>query len=209
MEFVKSMVAIACYWFFYGLLHSALAAPKVKIWLGKFSGTGRWYRLSYNLIAFTTLIPWFYMLKALPAESIWQWQGNVKLIMDTLAALALLGFFWSLRYYDNLEFLGLRHQHADTMPADLTISPLHQWIRHPWYCFALLIIWTRDMDSNWLISCICITLYFWLGSIFEERKLVREFGARYLFYQQKVPRLLPVPWRHLNKHDLQELEKQN
>jgi protein-S-isoprenylcysteine O-methyltransferase Ste14 len=36
-----------------------------------------------------------------------------------------------------------------------------------------------------------VTLYIYLGSIHEERRLVREFGRAYQEYQRQVPRLLP------------------
>src|SRR3569623_329762 len=61
----------------------------------------------------------------------------------------------SLRYYDMREYLGLR-THG---PATLRISPLQRHVRHPWYALALLLIWTRDMDAAWLVSCVCTTLY--------------------------------------------------
>ncbi len=51
---------------------------------------------------------------------------------------------------------------------------------------------TIDFYGALTQSC---NVYFFVGSIFEERKLVREFGAAYRAYQQRVPRLLPRPWR--------------
>ena len=50
------------------------------------------------------------------------------------------------------------------------------------------------MSLNWLAFAVSCNVYFFIGSIFEERKLVREFGDAYRAYQQRVPRLLPRPW---------------
>jgi protein-S-isoprenylcysteine O-methyltransferase Ste14 len=38
---------------------------------------------------------------------------------------------------------------------------------------------------------ICIIVYFYVGSFYEERKLVDKFGDEYLLYQKKVPRIFP------------------
>jgi len=86
---------------------------------------------------------------------LWRWQGALHWASVAAALLAVLGFMRSLRYYDMREFLGLR-THG---PATLRISPLHRHVRHPWYALALLLIWTRDMDAAWLVSCVCMTLY--------------------------------------------------
>jgi protein-S-isoprenylcysteine O-methyltransferase Ste14 len=47
------------------------------------------------------------------------------------------------------------------------------------------------MTLNRLALAVGVHVYFWIGSIFEERKLVREFGDTYRDYQRRVPRLLP------------------
>ena len=42
-----------------------------------------------------------------------------------------------------------------------------------------------------LVLFLLFTLYFWLGSIHEESRLVAEFGEAYKEYQTLVPRLIP------------------
>ncbi len=49
------------------------------------------------------------------------------------------------------------------------------------------------MTVNILAFNVASTLYFWIGSIFEERKLIAEFGPAYRLHQQQVPRLFPWP----------------
>ena len=85
------------------------------------------------------------------------------------------------------------------------ISPWHRFVRHPWYTLGLVLIWTRDMNAASFVSAEAITLYFVIGSRFEEHKLVAEFGDRYREYQRKVPRLIPLPWRVLSRDDAARL----
>jgi hypothetical protein len=47
------------------------------------------------------------------------------------------------------------------------------------------------MTANLLTLFIAMTLYFYLGSIHEEKGLVAEFGEPYVAYQKQVPRFLP------------------
>jgi len=77
----------------------------------------------------------------------------------------------------------------------LSISPMHRYVRHPWYLFALIIIWSRDQSSIQLISSVIVTLYFFIGARLEEKKLLREYGRSYELYMQYVPGIIPRPWK--------------
>ncbi len=51
------------------------------------------------------------------------------------------------------------------------------------------------MTVNLLTAYILIILYFYVGSLHEERRLLAEFGDAYRDYYQQVPRLIPRPDR--------------
>ena len=57
------------------------------------------------------------------------------------------------------------------------------------------------MNGYFLISAICMTAYFIIGSIYEERKLITEFGKVYEDYQQAVPGLIPSFRRFLTRDE--------
>ncbi|MCU7958537.1 MAG: hypothetical protein KZQ58_00765 [gamma proteobacterium symbiont of Bathyaustriella thionipta] len=85
------------------------------------------------------------------------------------------------------------------------LSPLHHFVRHPWYFFALVMIWTRDMNSLMLVSAILLSLYFIFGSRLEERKLIQYHGKVYREYMNHVPGVFPLPWKILSHAQAQKL----
>ncbi|MFA7229193.1 MAG: isoprenylcysteine carboxylmethyltransferase family protein, partial [Melioribacteraceae bacterium] len=75
----------------------------------------------------------------------------------------------------------------------LKIEGAFKFVRHPIYFFSILFLGLRPaMNLFYLVMFICIVLYFYVGSFYEERKLVKFFGDEYREYQKKVPRIFPV-----------------
>lgn len=197
-------------WLLYGGVHSLTAS----LWL-KRRVARRWpqwmpfYRLLFNLFALFSLLPLLVLLYLWQGPYLWQWRGFSGVVADSLGLLAVVGFVWSLRYYDGSEFLGLRQwRSAERRVEDqehLHISPLHRFVRHPWYFLGLVILWTRDMDGVMFLSSLMISGYFLLGSRFEERKLLVYHGERYRYYRTRVPGLIPRPWRFLRRREAERL----
>jgi protein-S-isoprenylcysteine O-methyltransferase Ste14 len=121
----------------------------------------------------------------------------------------MAGFVLSSGTYDMGEFLGtkpLREKRADAVEHDgFRISPLHRYVRHPWYALGLVLVWTRDMNAPLLVSSLAITLYLFVGAWLEERKLETHFGAAYRAYCEKVPGLIPLPWKRLSPTEAEKL----
>ncbi|BAL23303.1 isoprenylcysteine carboxylmethyltransferase family protein [Azoarcus sp. KH32C] len=204
------IAALAAGWAAYGAVHSLLASNAVKRALGQHCRFAtRAYRLLFNAIAAVLLLPLLWLTLAWRTEPLWQWTGIGGWMADGLALAAFGCFLWSCRYYDISEFSGLAQwRSGGTRPEDcgpLRISPLHRYVRHPWYFLALVILWTRDMDRARLVSTLCVSIYFWIGSRLEERKLVACHGHAYERYRRRVAGLFPIPWRHLNPAEAREL----
>jgi protein-S-isoprenylcysteine O-methyltransferase Ste14 len=51
------------------------------------------------------------------------------------------------------------------------------------------------MTHNTLAITIDLSIYLIFGALVEERKLIREYGAKYLQYQEHTPMLVPVKIR--------------
>ncbi|MFN4148012.1 MAG: methyltransferase family protein [Rhodocyclaceae bacterium] len=201
---------LALGWVAYALIHSLLASLTVKAWVTRFMPAfAPWYRLTYNLVATLLVLPLAWATLALPGEWLWRWTGIGAWAANSLAASALIAFWFASSAYDMGEFLGLRplkEKRADATGHDaFRISPLHRFIRHPWYCLALVLIWTRDMNAPKLVSATAITLYLIIGARLEERKLEAHYGAAYRQYRQRVPGLLPLPWKRLSAAEAKTL----
>jgi len=200
------IIKILLAWLLYFAFHSTLASLSAKNWVAAhWPRFTPYYRLTYNLAATLLLIPPLWLIHTSQAALLWSWHGLWRWASDGLALAAIAGFWWSLRYYDTREFLGLRQTQDPGRGPRFSLSPLHRHVRHPWYFFGLVIIWTRDMDPTWLTSCIAITLYFAVGSRLEERKLVAEFGEPYRRYRQRVPGLIPLPGWYLSHAEAAEI----
>ena len=198
-----SIFLLTTSWIGYFLIHSLTASNGFKGKINSlFPFATKYYRLGYNTLAVFLLIPPIYILYKHEWEQLWQWGGYYSWIQLLLGLGSILGFLLTLRTYGGMEFMGIsqvlsssEEKHNET----LHISDFHRYVRHPWYFLALVLLWSRDMNLGLLITAIFITLYFIVGSRLEEKKLILEFGDRYAKYCDKVPGLIPLPWKFLNK----------
>lgn len=196
----------------FGGIHSLLASHEAKLFaqrlLGRNVATAT-YRLVFNVLAFVTVLPALYLVFRLPARELYRFPAPWDSIALGLQMLAAMGVLYSVYQMDVWFFLGVRqlgeppqlgmHYSIDsTSTSHLVTHGLHRFVRHPLYTTSLIMLYlTSPMSLNWLAFAVSCNVYFFVGSIFEERKLVREFGAAYRLYQQRVPRLVPRPWRLL------------
>lgn len=213
MNMNSQIYALLLGWLAYFALHSMLASLGVKQWVAEHRPSWmRAYRLLFNGIALLALMPILYLWHAASGPLIWERPEALRWLFDGIAVAALLGFLHSTRYYDMAEFFGARQWLGKVTAVEdqehLQLSPYHRFVRHPWYFFALVLIWSRDMDMAWLLSSGFITAYFVIGSRLEERKLRAYYGAAYNQYCQQVPGLLPLPGKSLSAEDAQNIEQQ-
>lgn len=197
-----NLTCLALGWIAYAALHSLLAALAVKAWVTRhWPAATPYYRLAYNALAVVLVLPLAWATYALPGDWLWRWTGAAAWLANGLALAALAGFWFATGSYDMGEFLGTRpwrERRADAGEHEgFRISPLHRYVRHPWYALGLVLIWTRDMNAPLLVSATAITLYFIAGSRLEDRKLEAHFGAAYREYRSRVSGLVPLPWKVL------------
>jgi len=182
----------------YGVLHSLLAAPRVKAAANHAFGltATRYYRIVYNILGGLTFLPVLVIVARYPGNTLyqipWPWSA-ISLLGQFAAAILLVVGLWQS---DALQFLGLRQwiEGENEGNGKLSVRGLYGWVRHPLYTAGLLFIWlTPVMTTSMLLLNLSLTLYLYIGSVFEEQRLVDEFGDDYIKYQQAVPRLFPRP----------------
>ena len=204
------IITLIILWSLYFVLHSVLASLRTKEYVARrWPSLMPWYRLFFNTVAVLLVMPPLYVMFTYPGRTLWAWEGGWFYIANGIGLLAVAGFIWSLRYYDGGEFSGLKQLRGDVHTVEdqesFHLSPLHRFVRHPWYALAIAIIWTRDMNMAFFVTAVMLSLYFILGSRLEEKKLLRYHGEIYRRYREKVPALLPLPWRYLTRAEAEEL----
>lgn len=183
------------------VLHSAMISVSVTEYLKKHLGAGfRFYRLFFNLTSILTILPVVLFANSLRTQAILQWNGYTRLGQLLLLGIAVWLFFLGGRHYDPRVLLGIKQIKAGasnkalTDSGELDTSGILGITRHPWYLAAILIIWARQLDVSVIIVNVVFTLYLVVGTYLEEKKLVREYGEKYLAYQKKVSMLVPYKW---------------
>lgn len=156
---------------------------------------------AYSLLAFSLLVLY---LRSLPDRPLYRLEGAARLLfhaVQLLGAALLLWTPWDLR-----EFIGIRQwkRHRKGSPPDpgrngrLFTGKAYGIVRHPLYFGISVILAFHPVHSrNSFVSTVLAVLYFFAGTFFEERRMVRTFGREYQEYQRRVPRFLPVrkPWK--------------
>ena len=186
----------------FGYTHSLLASEKVKVQFKKiFSDLIAFYRLLYNLFGLLSLYL-VYEFSPKPHIIIYDLPNPYDLIVLITQFLSLAGLIWVFRYICFKEFLGLdqikrffEKRYTTELDEEFTlrINGPYRYSRHPIYFFSITFLLFRPtMDLFYLTFFICIVTYFYIGSYYEEKKLVRHFGEVYENYKKEVPRIFPV-----------------
>ena len=106
---------------------------------------------------------------------------------------------------DHGELFGLRrvwgrYRGVVERPSAFRVPALYRVVRHPMQLGTLVAFWaTPLMTVGHLVLAAAMTAYVLVGISFEERDLVRTFGDEYLRYRERVPKLIPRPWRLLRR----------
>ena len=189
--------------FLFGVSHSYLASLKVKNYLKlKFPNILPFYRLIYNLFSVLTLYLFFIYLPQ-PDITIYDLIKPFDFIILGLQFLSLIGLIWTFRYFSFYEFLGISqiirwykgNYNFNDLDENMTlkIEGPYKYMRHPVYFFSIMFVIFRPiMDLTYLTLVVGIIIYFYVGSYYEEKKLVEIFGEKYKSYQKAVPRIFPL-----------------
>jgi methanethiol S-methyltransferase len=187
----------------YGLLHSVLASREVKSVVRERIGGRAYhglYRVGFNVVAILTILPILWLVVAYPGERVYDLGEGWVLPLLAIRIAGLVGVLVALVQIDLWRFAGLRQlyhyitgRELPLRDEALTTSGVYGWVRHPLYLFSLMILWSASsMNEAMLGLNIGITLYFLVGSYYEEKRMIQSYGADYLAYCERVPWMFPT-----------------
>lgn len=190
---------IALVWAAYCALHSYLISTGFTNWMKRILNDGyAFYRLFYVIISIILIIPVLHYTGKLASEVIITYDPPWSLIHYILMYGALLMFAKAFFFdYDSLLFFGIRQifnfkkKTASSGHDIIKKSGLLGLVRHPMYLALIIYLWSQTFRISDIVANTVLTIYIFIGTILEEKKLVAEFGDSYMQYQKEVPMLIP------------------
>jgi protein-S-isoprenylcysteine O-methyltransferase Ste14 len=215
MPYVIDVLIISLLFAVYAWIHTVLASHRFKESIKKnFGNIIAFYRLGYNLFAIVSLFL-IYELSPKPHVIIYDLPKPYDVLILIPQFTALIGIFWSFKYICIREFIGINQierymqkMYSSDLDEDLTltIGGPYKYSRHPVYFFSIMFLLFRPtMDLFYLTFFLLIVAYFYIGSYYEEKKMVKSFGEIYTNYQKSVSQIFPsIPLRAYNAEGFAE-----
>lgn len=180
-------------WTLYYVVHSIFASTSVKVFFNKKWKDEGLYRLIYSLFAFITLAGILLFQYSFISPELFSLNRLIFLPIIFVVLPGLLIMFISIKKYF-VALSGIRRVMGESEIVELKVNGIHKLVRHPLYTGTILFVWGLFFIFPYLNNLICVvllTLYVWVGVIFEENKLVMVFGEQYKKYSLEVPRFFP------------------
>lgn len=186
----------------FGAQHSGMAREGFKRWLRRYV-PDRLERSTYVLFSGVVLGVLYWFWQPIPTV-VWSVDNTVGRVL----LWGLFGAGWILLAVasdaiDAFHLQGLRQayaylQDAEYSPPEFQTPGLYQYTRHPLMLGFLIVFWaTPHMTVGQLLFALVMSIYVYVGVVFEERELIRRFGERYRQYQRRTPMLIPGLGRSL------------
>jgi len=182
----------------YGFIHSWMASIQLKKWiLNRFPRfSSRYYRLFYSVFSVISLFPVLVMVLVLPDNHLYRIPAPliyITLAVQTCCAMMLLIV---LIQTDLWVFSGVQQALGSAPKKEsFRADGIYLVVRHPAYSFGLLFLWLFPvMTTNILAFILSSTVYIFIGAVFEERKLLKQF-PEYSEYRRRVPMFFPRLWK--------------
>jgi len=183
-------------WLSFGGVHSLLAGDWSKRHLRPILDAS--YRLSYNAFATVHLmLIWWLGHMMFKDETPFGFPVEFQRLLLAVYVCGWLIMLVGMRGYDLGRLAGIRQildslrGVQDTDDEPLRLDGLHRYVRHPLYTAGFLILWGRVTGEFDLATALWGSLYLLIGTWFEERRLVRLYGAEYAEYRRRVPAFFP------------------
>ncbi len=135
--------------------------------------------------------------------SLYEVEGAALWLLRGVLLLTFGGVLWGIRSLGGFDAFGIQeflsHIRKNQLhPATLTVKGPYRFVRHPFYFFGIVALWSAPMlPLDRLLLNVLFTAWIVFGAALEERDLLAEFGEKYRLYQHTVPMLVPLRslWR--------------
>ncbi|MBD3223595.1 MAG: hypothetical protein GF313_02630 [Caldithrix sp.] len=205
ISMINDILTVNLYFFAYSVMHSFMSSHNWKRRVRRVAGTWfAFYRLVFNITQ-TLMLILMLMVMPRPSLELWRVEDSHRLLFRFIQAGGTLGLIIAARHFNVQEFLGINQVRRffraqwKTEETDeqyqLSDTGLFRFVRHPIYFFSLIIVaFEPQMTLFKALILMWMMIYFYIGSFFEEKRLIRETNGAYKSYQQQVSRLLPWKW---------------
>lgn len=150
------------------------------------------YSIASSIILIAVILLWQYI-----PPVIYKADGALYWSLRILYFLCIAGFYWGSTSLSSMDPSGynkikrfIRKRETRKMP--LALKGPYRWVRHPLYLFMIVMIWSfPEPTLDRMLFNVLWSLWIIIGTLLEERDLVREFGEDYRRYQKTVPMIVP------------------
>ena len=179
----------------FAIQHSVMARPAFKAWWTRFVSPAverSTFVLFASLLLFAICLGW----RPLPAV-VWRAEGGAAALLWAGFALGWLVVLLSTFAINHFDLFGLRQVwlyargRAQSAPHYVERF-LYRFVRHPIMLGFIIAFWsTPVMSAGHLLFAVVTTAYILVALQLEEHDLLREHGAQYAAYRERVPMLVP------------------
>jgi len=199
MDEVKVIVA----WGAFALFHSVTVSEPYERRARRVMGGDRfraYHRLLFTLYSAAAAAAALLYVRSLPDAPLYDIDGVSRYAFHALQLCGAALLLWTP--WDLKEFVGLRQweRHrkgegdVEGRNERLFTGKAYGLVRHPLYLgCSLLLAFHPVQTRNSAATAAAVVAYFYAGTFFEERRMVRKFGESYREYRRRVPRFLPLP----------------
>ncbi len=176
---------------FFGLQHSIMARDWFKKWWQSIipKQLERLTYLLFSSFAIAIIILFWQPINGV----IWDIRGTAfAIFIRGISLSGLLIVAVSVFSLSAADFSGWQQLNKTISETSFQTPLFYKFVRHPIYLGFMISFWaTPLLTIGHLLFAILMTIYIYIGAIFEERNLVKTFGDDYRNYQKKVGMLFP------------------
>jgi methanethiol S-methyltransferase len=180
----------------FAVQHSVMARPWFKKWWTRFVPHAI-ERSTFVLFASLALIVLYWQWRPMTAV-VWDLDGSAAALMQVIFWSGWILVLLSTFMISHFHLFGLQQVHQLLLGKRLTepefgARALYRYMRHPIMVGFFLAFWgTPRMTMGHLLFSVATTGYILVALQFEERDLLRAFGAKYEQYRREVRMFLPI-----------------